>query len=775
MQPAFSLLAALSDHGGSNYVAAADTSTGDVLGGLRRQLSGPASQSPSSHYVCPPSFPFLRHWVNEPRWAVWCYASESATGRRCNVETSLSVTAADGRAARWGIAGNLPACPVHLPSPIPVSESSRSVPSSSPVVSELPPLEAPPRRHNVLFFVMDDLRPDLNVGYGQTEVVSPRLDEFAGKSLTFERAYCQFAHCAPSRQSFMTGRTPQQTKVYNFESSFRDAGVGPEWVTLPEWFKQNGYYVAGGGKLFHPDSTGADIDSDPQSWTNYYYPNDPENPTFSCPSTQLYQSVCPNSSTNMDVFFDNQLADAAMNELAVAQNTGKNWFLGVGFYRPHRPWNTPVQFYNKYPNSNNMPTDMEQATHKDAPTRMPEIAWGENKWPCNQEKLGSCRCKITDQQSANYCDSGTTFTFGQTEPIPDSLALLGRWAYYASVTYVDDVFGQVVDKLEDLGMEENTVVSVIGDHGWQLGEQGQWCKRMNLELSTRVPMMIRSPSHPGSHGKKTSHFAELVDLYRTLIALAIPPDDTSVTALQEDVGGVDLAPIFENPTNPASAVKTHTFSQMSRCPRPADGLGPYSSCNSETLEEIAWMGFSVRAELYRYNIWLPFNGSDNYAAWGGDEKYEELYSYEDSDMSDFNSFERVNVVSDPDYALKRDELYLMLAREFDRKRLVSPPPPLPPAGPLLLSNPRASAGSTTFAKRVHTPAPALHTQRPIPCVSHSRLVLAVLGQGDRRQKQDLWQEQEEQEEPVVLRQGHPSVPRALSPSLALQLAPPAIH
>ena len=302
-------------------------------------------------------------------------------------------------------------------------------------------------------------------------------------------------------------------------------------------------------------------------------------------------------------------------------------------------------------------------------------------------------------------------------------------------------------------MEENTVVSVIGDHGWQLGEQGQWCKRMNLELSTRVPMMIRSPSHPGSHGKKTSHFAELVDLYRTLIALAIPPDDTSVTALQEDVGGVDLAPIFENPTNPASAVKTHTFSQMSRCPRPADGLGPYSACNSATLEEIAWMGFSVRAELYRYNIWLPFNGSDNYAAWGGDEKYEELYSYENSDMSDFNSFERVNVVSDPDYAPKRDELYLMLAREFDRKRLVSPPPPLPPAGPLLLSNPRASAGSTTFAKRVHTPAPALHTQRPIPCVSHSRLVLAVLGQGDRRQKQHFRQEQEEEDQPVVLRKG----------------------
>ena len=294
---------------------------------------------------------------------------------------------------------------------------------------------------------------------------------------------------------------------------------------------------------------------------------------------------------------------------------------------------------------------MEQATHKAAPTRMPEIAWGESNWPCNQEKLGSCTCKSTGT-SANYCDSGTTFTFGQTEPIPDSLALLGRWAYYASVTYVDDVFGQVVDKLEDLGMEENTVVSVIGDHGWQLGEQGQWCKRMNLELSTRVPMMIRSPSHPGSHGKKTSHFAELVDLYRTLIALAIPPDDTSVTALQEDVGGVDLAPSFENPTNPASAVKTHTFSQMSRCPRPADGLGPYSSCNSETLEEIAWMGFSVRSELYRYNIWLQFNGSDNYAAWGGDEKYEELYSYENSDMSDFNSFERVNVVSDPDYALK---------------------------------------------------------------------------------------------------------------------------
>ena len=362
----------------------------------------------------------------------------------------------------------------------------------------------------------------------------------------------------------MTGRTPQQTHVYNFESSFRDPGVGPTWVTMPEYFKENGYYVAGGGKIFHPDSSGADINNDPKSWDNYYYPNDPEDPKWSCPSTQLYQSVCPNTSTTMDVFFDSQLANEAVSEMVVAHNSGKNWFLGVGFYRPHRPWNTPREYYDKY-NLDNMPTSIQLATNKSAPTDMPEIAWVENNWPCNQERLSSCTCESTGT-IANYCDGAeSTFNFNQNTNIPDKLAKLGRWGYYASVTYVDAVFGQVVGQVTALGLQDKTVVSVIGDHGWQLGEQGQWCKRMNLELSTRVPLMIRSPYHPNSYGETTSHFAELVDLYRTLIALAIP-SDVSTTPLEDNVAGVDLTPVFENPTSPTSAVKDHTFSQMSRLP-----------------------------------------------------------------------------------------------------------------------------------------------------------------------------------------------------------------
>ena len=535
-----------------------------------------------------------------------------------------------------------------------------------------PPLPPPPiqrRQNNVLFFVMDDLRPDLNEAYGQLQVITPNLDAFARKSLTFQRAYCQFAHCAPSRQSFLTGRTPQQTKVYNFLSSFRDPGVGEDWVTLPQYFRENGYYTAGGGKLFHSGGSGPDINNDmPYSWDKYYSANNPENPQYYCPITQLYHSVCPSDDTEAPSF-DKQLADAAIDELVVARNRGQYWFLGVGFYRPHRPWNAPREFYNLYPNNGIAPTDIALATNKLNPRSMPEIARIANKWPCDQER-GACKT----------LDGTSTFTSNESTPIPDDLAKLGRWGYYASVSYVDSVFGQVMNRLDELHMSSNTVVSVIGDHGWHLGEQGQWCKRTNFEVATRIPMIIHAPYFTGSHGFKTSHVAEAVDLYRTLASLAIP-SSVSSTPIQESVSGKDLTPSFVNPTNPLSSVPAYAFSQMSRCP--GDGaLGTSSSCAKVPLDKISWMGYSVRSEMHRYTLWIPFNGGENTALWDGDESYEELYSYESSQMDDFNSFDRVNVASDPSYSTKKAELRIVLRNKFHPSSSTSPPQLRPPVLPL---------------------------------------------------------------------------------------------
>ena len=552
-----------------------------------------------------------------------------------------------------------PALPRLPPLPSRSRDSSPSPPAlpPSPSPSTLPPpptlAPAPMLQNNVLFFVMDDLRPDLNEAYGQTQVITPNLDAFAKRSLTFERAYVQFSHCSPSRSSFMTGRTPQQTQVYNFVSSFRT--VGRDWVTLPQYFKDNGYYVAGGGKLFHPDSSGPPLNNDqPLSWDSYYFPNDPEDKKYACnESTQLYFGVCP-SEESADSFFDAQLAAAAMDELVVARDSGKHWFLGVGFERPHRPWNTPREFYDLYPNSGNAPTDIALATNKLGPLHMPEIAWISNKWPCSLERWGAC----------STLDQTGHFTFSQYEPIPDNLAGLARWGYYASVSFVDSNFGLVMSKLEELNMASNTIVSVIGDHGWHLGEQAEWCKRTNFELGTRIPMMIHAPNYPTSHGKRTEHFAEAVDLYRTLAALAFPASPP----IQDSVSGTDLSPIFADPTNPSTAVRAYTFSQMSRCPA-EDTLGPFSSCTQTPQAEITWMGYSVRSEQYRYTMWLPFDGDENLAAWSGTDEHEELYSYVDSKMDDFNSFEKVNVASDPMYTVKKAELRAVLTAAFN------PPPP----------------------------------------------------------------------------------------------------
>merc|ERR1711907_839442 len=150
------------------------------------------------------------------------------------------------------------------------------------------------------------------------------------------------------------------------------------------------------------------------------------------------------------------------------------------------------------------------------------------------------------------------------------------------------------------GVDSNTVVAFVGDHGWHLGEQGEWCKRTNWELAVRVPFMIRSPKHPDSAGKSTAVLAELVDLYRTLASLA------GAGSVEDGVEGVDLSPVFGST---GSVNRSVVFSQMARCP--VTGLGPRSDCNNVARDNIKYMGFTARDDTWRYTIWLRFNGTSN--------------------------------------------------------------------------------------------------------------------------------------------------------------------
>lgn len=225
---------------------------------------------------------------------------------------------------------------------------------------------------NVIFFIVDDLRPELNKAYDQPVLVTPHLDALSQTALTFSRAYVQYSHCAPSRNSFMSGRSPPVTQSYNFIDHFREKGVGQNWTSLPQFFKdKHGYHTAGGGKLYHP---GLPPNNDaPHSWTQYYHPNGDDkgclaNETLTYEGQKI-EGVCPSAQPD-DAFYDYQLASDAISELQKAKSHPEElpFFLGVGFRRPHLEWHVPRRFYDLYANSGSAPTAIPLAVHKTAPS-----------------------------------------------------------------------------------------------------------------------------------------------------------------------------------------------------------------------------------------------------------------------------------------------------------------------------------------------------------------------------------------------------------------------
>ena len=292
-----------------------------------------------------------------------------------------------------------------------------------------------PDKPNVLFIVIDDLRPQLSYAYGQTETLTPSMDRLAKGSLVFNRAYCQQAVCAPSRNSFMTGRRPDTTKAWNFIDHFREKGIGTNWTTLPEYFKKHGYIALGGGKTFHP---GLPPNYDePLSWTQEmeYFPLNKEN----CPGGETF---CGLEKPDED-FFDNQLANNTIKIMQVAKKANKPFFAAAGFRRPHLPWRFPERFFSMYPDSSNFTT----AKHLTAPTDMPLIAF---------TRTAFSSVKIDGHVYSNW---------GPETPFPEDVQKKLRHGYYAAVSWVDSQVGRLLDTLKELEYEDNTIVVLFADHG----------------------------------------------------------------------------------------------------------------------------------------------------------------------------------------------------------------------------------------------------------------------------------------------------------------------
>jgi iduronate 2-sulfatase len=362
------------------------------------------------------------------------------------------------------------------------------------------------KKPNVLFIAIDDLRPELGC-YGEKIVHSPNIDRIAAEGVRFNRAYCQEAICGPSRASLMTGMRPDSIGVVENNTYFRD--TVPDVLTLPAHFVNHGYTTIGIGKVYH------DRQDDETSW-NREAASPPRPKPYPVMGYQLPETLEYFKVKHKEIrekygeFFiyslgsgpaweaydiaDNMYEDGYYADQAVAsldEIKDDPFFLAVGFRKPHLPFIAPKKYWDLYD-----PADIDLADNPFAPKDAPSIglhASFELRTRKGIPKAGD----ISDQQARKLIH-----------------------AYLACVSYVDAQIGKVLDKLEALGLRENTVVMLWGDHGWHLGEHGIWGKATNYEIATRVPLIISVPGR--SRNVASDALVELVDMYPTLSELAEP-------------------------------------------------------------------------------------------------------------------------------------------------------------------------------------------------------------------------------------------------------------
>jgi len=512
-----------------------------------------------------------------------------------------------------------------------------------------PPVRAPRGAKNVLFFAVDDLRPEAEVfgglpGTPMPQMHTPNIDALAAKSLVLTKNYVQQAVCSPTRQSLLTSRRPDRTRVYDLYVFFRD--VAANYTTIPQWFRMNGYNTIGMGKIFHPGhASGASPNGNPGddiccSWSNNsFYFHAPNLAYWSGSQLQggnkgrAWMSV--DAETEMThPLPDSQTADHAvqtLHTLAKQRKAGdtRPFFLAVGFHKPHLPFVASEKYFQYYPNSS-----VHLPGNQYPPEGMPQIAWS---------SYGELR---------NYQDQKALKPSGQAGTIlPKADVLELRRAYYASVTQTDDMIGRVLKALDETGEADNTVIALWGDHGWQLGEHGEWCKHTNFEFATRAPMMVRVPGLT-DNGITTRFYSEHVDLFPTLteaatgIALEHCPLGDASFGVATCTEGTSLVPLMRDPLKP---VKSASFSQYPRgYVKPS---GDTTDMVTESLEAATspciqkgshcTMGYTLVTEAegheYRYTEWADFNtpGHDFKVDWGRIVGVE-LYNHSADPGENFN-------------------------------------------------------------------------------------------------------------------------------------------
>jgi choline-sulfatase len=391
---------------------------------------------------------------------------------------------------------------------------------------------------NVLFLICDDLNCDIG-SYGHPQVKTPNIDRLAAQGVRFDRAYCQYALCGPSRASFLTGMYPDQTLIHKNAIYIREHI--PNAVTLPQMFRNHGYFATRIGKLYHynvPKHIGTAGHDDPYSWNYTINPRgrdvEDEPEIFSLVPGSFGGTLSWLAADGTDEEqTDGMIADAAVKELHRYRDEGRAFFLAVGLFRPHTPYVAPKNYFDLYP--------LEEIV-------VPSVPEGyEETLP--KPALQSIRRK-KDQIH-----------------LEDKLAREAIQAYYASITFADAQLGKVLDGLEASGQADNTIIVFTSDHGYHMGEHGHWQKTTLFENATRVPLIIVTPGQ-AAKGQVVKSPVEMVDIYPTLAEL-------SGLEAPKSLSGVSLVPALKDST-----------------------VAPRDSALSQYNQ-----GYSIRTENYRYTEW----------------------------------------------------------------------------------------------------------------------------------------------------------------------------
>jgi len=394
------------------------------------------------------------------------------------------------------------------------------------------------RRPNVLFIAVDDLRHDCGC-WGHPLVRTPNIDRLAASGTRFDRSYCQYPICNPSRSSFLTGLRPDTTQVLSNRTPLRSKL--PDVVTLPQLFRQNGYFTARLGKIFHggfDDARSWDVSKDLKP-TPTGHKGEGRNLTGGTLRWCAWRAAEGGDADQPD----GQLAAAAIRLLE--QDRDRPFFIGLGFHKPHDPFVAPKRYFDLYPLARlHLPETPPDAT------AAPEPAFSQG--------FARAFAGFSDRDRREFMR-----------------------AYYACTTFMDAQLGKVLGALDRLGLAESTVIVFLSDHGYHLGERGWWNKNTLFEHSCRSPLIVRVPG-VGTPGQATQRLVEFVDIYPTLTELCGLP-------APKGLEGRSIVPLLRDP---GRAWKEAAFTQVRR------GTFAGYTVRTERWRYTEWDGGKRGVELY---------------------------------------------------------------------------------------------------------------------------------------------------------------------------------